>query len=251
MSARRSKKDQDRLPPNTPLGRYWLRTHRPLNSLVFVLPLIIIYEIGMALANNNELLARNQMGEFLRQFGASAGHLPAVLVATVLLGSHVAQRQKWAINGQTVVVMLAESILWAIPLLGIGLVGRVMAAATVGADPSSLGALANDLLVGLGGGIYEEFLFRLVGLNLCTLILLDVLELPKDIGYLVAVGTCAVLFALYHFVSQDFSWRAFAFYSMAGIYLGTLYIMRGYGVSVGTHVCYNMMAVLTTVVLPH
>ena len=66
------------------------------------------------------------------------------------------------------------------------------------------------------------------------LIFVDVFGLKK--GW-VAVGTVivtAVLFAMYH-VGGDFVFR-----TLAGVYLGGLFLLRGFGVAVGTHVMWNI-----------
>ena len=179
MAARRAKLRHERLPPNTPLGRYWVRTQRPLNCLLFVAPLIAAYEAGIALAGT-DLLARNQLEQFLGQLGASAAYLPAGLVIVTLLAWQLLSSQKWRLDGGAVVLMYLESLAWAVPLLGLWAISRrLMMAAGPLVDPGLAvnNRYLHELLAGIGGGVYEEFLFRLVGLNLVTLVLVDVLEL--------------------------------------------------------------------------
>jgi membrane protease YdiL (CAAX protease family) len=247
MRSHRSSSKADRLPPNSPLGRYWMKTQRPLNMLVFVLPLIAVYEVGVALDGTN-LLARHQLKHFLAMLGGSAMYLPAMLVIVVLLAWQISSRHKWKVDAGTLAGMFAESILWALPLLGLALLSQraQMAAQDAPVLADSLTA-SRELLIGVGGGVYEEFLFRLVGLNLLSLILVDVLEIPRDWGHATAVAISAVLFSLYHFVGdQAFAAAPFLFYALAGTYLGGVFLMRGFGISVGAHVFYNILVVLQT-----
>lgn len=240
MASRRARPLPQRL-PNSPIGRYWALTRYPLNCLVFIAPLMLVYEISVAVMGT-DLLARNQLQQFLDQLGATASHLSAALVAVVLVIWHIGTRHRWRVNGQVVCLMCLESAVLALPLLGIGLLSQRLGLAAYATEALPGHRLAHDLLAGVGGGIYEEFLFRLVGLNLFTFILVDVVDLPKEIGYLLAIVACAALFALYHFPrEQAVDWPRFAFYLLAGCYLATVYVFRGFGVAVGAHVCYNLI----------
>lgn len=212
-------------------GGYFAEAQYPLNGLALIAPFLLAHEIGVAVIGT-DLLAHNQLRRFLYQFGATGAHLSAALVVVVLLVWHVVSRRRWRVQGRVVVLMFAESALLSLPLLGISLLGQRL--------PAAAGSVAGDLLAGLGGGIYEEFLFRLVGLNLLTLLLVDVVELPKDLGYILAVVAVAALFAMYHFSGgRPVDWAEFTFYFLAGCYLSGVYVFRGFGIAVGTHMAYN------------
>lgn len=55
-----------------------------------------------------------------------------------------------------------------------------------------------------------------------------------------------MLFSLYHLTGQQlsgkvaFPWAAFIFRMLAGVYLGGLYVCRGFGIAVGTHAVWNL-----------
>jgi hypothetical protein len=238
--------EMDRMPAG-PLGRYWGATHAPLNCLVFILPFLVLYEIGVA-GWGTDLLARTRLQSFLQQFGASAAHLSAVLVVAVLLAWQAVGRRRWKVDIMAVVVMYAESLVLALPLLGLGLIwGRMAGAAAVptALAPSAPG-LAQDLLGAVGAGIYEEFLFRLAALNVLGLLLLDMLELNEDIGQVVAVLASAVLFSLFHpTVLAPWQWGKFIYFFVAGCYLALIYMGRGFGVAVGTHIFFDVIVGFT------
>jgi len=95
------------------------------------------------------------------------------------------------------------------------------------------------LVQSVGAGIYEEFIFRLLFVGLGLLVFSKLLGLRRDWVAVAAVVVSAVLFSLYHLPTD----RA-VFYVLAGIYLGSLYLFRGYGIAVGAHAAYNIYAVL-------
>ncbi len=95
----------------------------------------------------------------------------------------------------------------------------------------------------LGAGLYEETLFRLA-LFSALLGLLRSLDTPAwTAGALAAVGS-ATLFAAAHHVGpygQAYGNFLFLFRMLAGLYFAALFQLRGYGIVVGTHACYNVM----------
>ena len=61
-----------------------------------------------------------------------------------------------------------------------------------------------------------------------------------------AVLIAAVLFAAHHHPPlgrEPYDFGRFAFRTMAGVYLGALFLLRGYGVTAGCHALYNVIIV--------
>ena len=48
----------------------------------------------------------------------------------------------------------------------------------------------------------------------------------------------AIAFAVYHQPTHPTEW---ATYTLSGVYLGTVYVMRGFGIVVGTHALYDVL----------
>lgn len=220
---------------------YRWQTLRPLNCLVFVLPLLLIFHFGTAWFGT-ELLALQHIDKILHYFGGTTVYLPALLIIAVLLFQHVAKSDRWKIDPSAVAGIVGESIIWMLPLIGLGMLyGRISAqAAAAHPAPSKF---TQEILLGIGAGIYEEFLFRMLFISLVMLFLSDVFGLKKDVTAILGVICGAVLFSMYHFVGQwpdSFPWTKFLYYSVAGVYLGTLYVFRGFGIAVGAHTAYNL-----------
>ena len=93
---------------------YMEKTHRPLNCLVFIIPLMVLFHLGSAL-NETTLMASRDMRRILGVFGATAWFLPPALIALVLVMMHLSQRRKWRVHPTVLAGMLVESVLWAIP----------------------------------------------------------------------------------------------------------------------------------------
>jgi len=221
---------------------YGQNTHRPLNALAMILPLLLLFQIGTAFYGT-DLLAPRDIHRVLQYFGATAAYLPAILVVVVLLVQHAAHRGRWRVQPKVVAGMTGESVLWAVPIVLFSHVtGRPLAAQS----GQNAQGLFEDILQGVGAGIYEEFIFRLVLISLIMLVLVDVAGLRRDVTAILAIAVSAVLFSLYHFSANDFAdiaafpWRAFVFRAIAGVYLGGLVITRGFGVAVGAHSFYNV-----------
>jgi len=224
---------------------YRWRTHRPLNCLVFLLPMLAFFQVGM-LYHGTALAAPQDLGRILRFFGATATYLPSLLIVAVLALQHVTHHDRLELQPRVLAGMAVESVLWAIPLVVlIQFAGQVAELAAPAAGGMRDWTFLEKLHLAVGAGIYEEFLFRLVLISLTLLIFVDVFALPKDIVVAVAVVVGAAAFSLYHFSlneitgSDPFPWGPFAFRMAAGLYLGLLFVFRGFAIAVGTHILYN------------
>jgi membrane protease YdiL (CAAX protease family) len=101
------------------------------------------------------------------------------------------------------------------------------------------------MVFGIGAGIYEELVFRLIMIALLHLILVDVLALPEGIGQAGAIGVSSLAFALYHFPSWgEIRVTLFLIYAFAGVYLAGIYLVRGIGIAAGAHAVYDIFVVM-------
>src|SRR5438105_509823 len=104
------------------LDRYWTASQSPLTALLFVLPLLILHEIGVqqfgTLAGGSaeyRVTAFTLLNRFLHSCGASGRYLPAMAVVAILLSWHVAKGGRWVFNTALLPLMILESFVWAIP----------------------------------------------------------------------------------------------------------------------------------------
>jgi membrane protease YdiL (CAAX protease family) len=231
---------------------YLKRSQLPLACLVFLLPFIVLYEVGTHQfafdarhQTEQRIIAFNLMLQFFRLFGATGRYMPPLAVAGILLSCHIARNDPWKVKPSTLLGMAAEGFAWGLPLLAIGTISARYIAhyLPLVAGPSSCD-WRTLFVLSLGAGIYEEMVFRLVALTLLHLLLRDVLKLPRFWSYLSMVVISSVAFAAYHYLgSETFSWRSLAFRTIAGVYFALLFLFRGFGVTAFSHSAYDMFVI--------
>ncbi len=224
---------------------YGQQTHRPLVCLAFIAPMLLVFHAGTAYYGSS-LLAPRDLGRLLKYFGATAAYLPALLIVTVLIVQHLARKDPWELSPGVLAGVTAESVLWTVPLVAMSLLAdRLVPQAAAAGETSHL---IQDVLVALGAGIYEEFIFRLLLISLAMFLFVDLLALPKEAVAVCAVIVSGCLFSLYHFLGGlpegDVAWKLFVFRTLAGVYLGGLFVGRGLAIAVGAHAFFNLFAVL-------
>jgi len=250
---------------------YFDRSQRPLHALVMLLPLLALYEIGVAMLHDGgpgeHIRARSLLQWFLDQFGPAGEYLPGLTVVVVLLVWHLVGRYPWRFDWRLYLAMTAESVALAIPILMFALMlgrqqgGSAEAATATGAAPAMDGLRSNlpwllasaqagsdwwaEMIYSVGAGIYEELVFRLMAIALLHFILVDLIKLDNLTGSVIAIVCAAVLFAAYHFNSvAEVTAVRFLFFTLAGIYLGGIFALRGFGIVVAVHMFYDIFYVL-------
>jgi membrane protease YdiL (CAAX protease family) len=232
-------------------GSYLKRSEMPLASLLFLIPFIVLYELGTryfafdpAHQTERRIIAFNLMHQFFQWCGATGKYMPPLAIIAILLAVHIARNDPWKVSSGTLLGMAAESAAWAVPLLAIG----TLAARYLYHHLPLLtgqGDWRTMIVLSLGAGIYEELVFRLVGLIILHILLIDVLRMPKRWGYLAMVVVTSIVFAQYHYWGGEvFSWRSFVFRTIAGAYFACLFLTRGFGITAFTHACYDIFLVL-------
>ena len=247
---------------------YLEHSSSPLVSLAFVLPLILIYELGThgpwgggqgggATGNApppQHVIAFTLLQQFFGLFGATGRSLPALAVVGILLAWHVARQDRWRVRWPTLGGMAIEGSLLSLPLLALSVLVaqllRVVPLAAAGHPALGVARMPPDdlLILCLGAGIYEELVFRLILLTVLTLFVKDLLQFPRVAATLFVVLLASLMFSGYHYLGPEaFHWRTFAFRTLAGIYFGALFLTRGFCVTAATHAAYD---ILVLIVLP-
>ena len=217
---------------------------RPWPMLVALLPLLIVDELGLFLRADSvpENLAREQLRLVMQFFD-----LPPMLALTaggfiiffVLLIWHLLQNDPWRFRPAALLWIPLQGAAWTLPLL---VLSMLFAASTLAVHTTEVTMAAlpqvDRLLVSLSAGLYEELLFRMVGIALLHAIFVDVLRLRNGTGTGLAILGTALAFAWYHDPIASPALGVFAF--VAGLELGMLFVWRGFAVVVWTHVLYDI-----------
>jgi membrane protease YdiL (CAAX protease family) len=248
-------------PPDAP---YWSASTTPLHVLVFLMPLIVFYEVGswMWLRGGDtieEIKARWLLGRVFEAFGVHGLWMPPVLLVIVLLVWQFLLHARWRVRPGVVVGMGLESLAWAVPLIVLGQLlyqllvgdrGPALAAtvpAPVGGDPVLSLGLGARATIAIGAGLYEEMVFRMLAIALVHGLVHDVIGFSDKVGRIAAVVASAAAFALYHDAGAGaggIDASALMYYFVAGLYFGVLYLLRGLGITVGAHAAYDLAVLL-------
>jgi hypothetical protein len=239
------------------LGTYFAESRSHRYSLLFALPLLLLYELLEAVApvRASGGVVRNGADVLLTSLlpAAIGPRGPLVFMALVIGFSLVLvwrDRRSGPIRPSIFLLMFAESCILAV------LFGTVIGTATVrllgplralavggnGLDGPALGRLT----LSLGAGLYEELLFRVV---LVALISngLRLIGFSRVAAGIVAVIVGAALFSAFHYIGplgEPLRLESFVFRFLAGLGFSALYLTRGFGITAWTHALYDVAVLL-------
>jgi membrane protease YdiL (CAAX protease family) len=112
--------------------------------------------------------------------------------------------------------------------------------------------IPEQFYLAIGAGIWEELLFRVGAIGFIIYFLKHILGYNRLFAALIAIFCSAVLFSLFHYIGQlgdIFTLRSFYLRTLAGIILGTLFIIRGFGITAYTHIFYDMAIISMPIML--
>jgi hypothetical protein len=229
---------------------YWSRTRRPLTCLVFLAPLLAAYEAGVqwlggrdadAIRNGADYWMRNA----LESLGLNSPWLLPGMIVVGLLVWHIARQETWRVSPSVLGGMLAESLLFAFALVVVGqledsAMRHLRAGVPAALAPERLAPLA---VMYVGAGVYEEVLFRLCLLPLCYG-LFRAGGLGHRPATALAIVATSLAFSLAHYVGpagESFRLFTFWFRTLAGLFFAALFVLRGFGITVGAHATYDLI----------
>lgn len=235
------------------------RTHT--YSLLFALPLLLLYEVGAAwVASTEAVPLRNGADVLLRSLLAAGGvdttlAFTAVLAAAagfLVLAERRRKRNPPELKGGVFAGMMMESALYAL-LFGVvvgtatqwvlgGLGVRLAADGGILAEAS----LAQGIVLSLGAGIYEELLFRVL-LAGGLFVLFRQGGLPALRSGVFAALLSALAFSAFHYIGpygDPWALGSFTFRFLAGLVFSVLFLVRGFGIAAWTHALYDVFLLL-------
>jgi len=233
-----------------PFVEYQQQTLRPLMSLLFVLPLIMLYEVATLSGETTHI--RSGMDQwlhyFLDQLGVGQVVILPMLTAAILLTQHHSSNDDWKISWTTPGWMKVESLILAGCLwMFANFCCLFSSDEKMLEEPTTVVTLAShwdSLLIMIGSGIYEELIFRLILLSLLLAAMQRYLKIPH--GHWLAMGLVSWIFAALHYnfinpTGADFETVSFLFRFLASLFFSVIYLYRGFGIAVGTHVIYDIL----------
>ena len=182
---------------------------------------------------------------------SNPGRLLPGIVVTMLLIWHILRKNPWHVRFETQFGMLAESLLLAICLVAVGQCHDLLFQLLTKSDVAAAGppALLNSVgpmtraVSFIGAGVYEEVMFRLL-LVPAAFILFRMFEFPAKWAAIMAAICTSFLFALAHHVgpsAEALNLFAFSFRAAAGLFFASIFLLRGFGITVGCHAAYDLL----------
>lgn len=233
---------------------YYHATRAPRYSVLFALPLLVLYEVLAAtLAQPGQGELRNAADVILRAaFTTAAGpYGQTVFMGAVIgLGAWLVVRDMRATRDRLrpgyFAAMFAESTFlglifgFVIGMLTIRLLGPLQALAL---SPIAGEPWATRLMLSLGAGLYEELFFRVLLVTALVLVGQRVLKLSAGWSIGMAVVASALIFSAFHYIGpygDALELQSFTFRALAGLAFSGLYVTRGFGITAWTHALYDV-----------
>lgn len=253
---------------------YLDRTSRPIYAITYLLGFIILYEIGTFILSTDvlsnvlsESLAnleirvvsfawiQNLLTEYLNFPTRVTWIATPLVVVVILLALQITSKTPWKVTASDFIPMTIECILLAVPLIILSLnINNSASEQLAGVNGSdAIDGLVVQLISGIGAGIYEELIFRLILISLLMMLFQDFLGVTRTNSIILSVVISAVLFSAHHHIyfingsftrGEAFVFSVFLFRTLAGVYFAAIFAVRGFGIAVGTHAFYDILAAL-------
>jgi len=233
---------------------YLHRSRAPRYSLVFALPLLLLYEgFSAAMTGSGSEGIRNGADVLLKTLFLSLGGREGLYVfGAALLGGGAwlvwrdrrAAKEPW--EGRVLAWMLLESAAYA-AVFGV-VVGWLTSLLLRGPRGLSMGGAAaldlqTQLVISLGAGLYEELVFRVLLVGLLVRLFSLLLPGGRSVATALAIAAGALVFSAFHYVGplgDTFAVPSFTFRAIAGVAFSVLYVLRGFGITAWTHALYDL-----------
>lgn len=273
-----------RVPLPPALVSYWRASRAPRYSVLFALPLLLLYEAlvtfipagsGPELRNGADVVLREAF-----QTLAGPRYAPLVFGVTVVSLSiwfiaRDLRSTRTPLDWRVLVGMAFESVMLALCFGSV--VGTVtarllnVAGRSAGAIPAAIvmgaqsGAVATALpspaaasplagvptvtkvMLSLGAGLYEELLFRVILVTAIAFLARRLLGWRPLTSSLTAIVLSALIFAAFHYIGpygDQLRLDSFVFRLIGGLAFSALYVTRGFGITARTHALYDLFVLV-------
>ena len=231
------------------MSQYLTVSKSPLYSFIFTLPLFLLYEVGIFLISSRDIdQLRNGADVLMRQvlesfgiygmYGFGGTFLVGFLIAFIRQKKNLRTSE---IESRFLLIMFFESIAWATLLV------IMMIKIPTFLSLSNEDHLIQQVVLAIGAGIYEEFVFRVLlisGLAILFGLIFNWGEFGKTF---LSVIISSAIFSIFHFFGSygdTFSFPLFFVRFFAGIFLAMIYIFRGFGITAYAHSIYDLFVLV-------
>ena len=237
---------------------YWRQSRSHRYSLLFAVPLLVLYEVLAAVLGHGESQAiRNGADVLLKTvFITLLGPRGPLVFGALLIGVAVwlvvrdMRANGTRLSPRIFAGMTAESILLAL-IFGIvvaSITAQLLAPFAVLVQPPMQELdFRTQLMVSLGAGLYEELLFRVLLVGAIATLGTRAFGWRPVPAAVVAVGIGALIFSAFHYIGpfgDRLEAASFTFRLIAGIFFSALFVARGFGITAWTHALYDVFLLI-------
>ena len=223
---------------------YYFKSKSLFYSLIITFPLFIFYEIGIFyMFQANIPYSKNGadvlIEEFINMLGLNGYYAASSILFIVFFLILYFQRKNFKtfkISSKYLSLMIMESFLYAVLL--VLLLQNIYL--SQGVNMNNL----NNFILSIGAGLYEELIFRFFLLFFLSKSFIFIFKMKEFSSLLLSIIASSVLFSLFHYIGQEsFNSYSFTLRFIAGIYLSSIYINRGFGIVALTHAFYDLFVI--------
>ena len=235
---------------------YAAATRTATYGFLAALPLFVLYEVGVLLANTGPGEIRVGADVWLKTLLAALGGTGWAALGGVLLAIGLGVWWRERDRRPPLVpryfgLLLLESLAYAVVLAFLvgGVVG-VLFGGWIWPD-AALAQLARlglglQLALSIGAGLYEELVFRVLLVGGLFWLVGAASSLDRRRAYVLAAVVGAVVFSAVHHVGpygDPFTLPVFTFRFLFGLALNAVYLIRGFALAAWTHALYDVLVV--------
>lgn len=233
------------------IKRYFSSTHTLLYSYLISLPLLLLYEILIFLAQpDTEEVVRISVDVWIKTLFSYLGTnvLSITLIFVAMIGVVVLYRERERLSSLKwgyFATMLFEAAIYAF-VLALLINSAISGLLQIVQTPVESLSILQQLALSLGAGLYEELFFRVILVSALLFVFKKLLA-KKYVAYAAAMVLAAVIFSLVHYVGaygDAFTFGSFLFRFLFGLALNAIYIWRGFGMAAWTHAIYDLMVIV-------
>lgn len=248
--------------PSRSASSYWRATRQSRYSLIFALPLLLLYE-GMAaflpmretrgVRNGADVILKSVFSLVAGRHGPLVFEIVLIAVCVWLVRRDLESHGGFhAMRGRIFLGMSVESVLLAL-VFGV-IVGTITARLLGVFGAASIAPMQTldtptRIMVSLGAGLYEELLFRVILVSALALLARRAFRWRPGAANVFATIVGALLFSTAHYVGalgDQFTLQSFVFRAISGVFFSAIYLWRGFGIDAWTHALYDVFLVLAS-----
>jgi len=223
------------------LTRYHHATRLPAGMALTVLPLALLYGLGLLVASPSARSGVDLISDKLLIALGVRGYIITQLSLAIVLIAYAS----WNLRRRAVrYAMLTAPVMLEAAIYGLvmgTLILSVMEQQHLMGPTLDPGQHLERLVVAAGAGLHEELVFRVLLIPLLAWAGQRGLAMPQPVAWASAAILSSMIFAgAHHLAGESFTHFAFAYRTFAGLIFAGVYMTRGFAVAAWTHAAYDL-----------